>query len=399
MAALDDVPNGRPHPGTIEIPDLHAEHDFDLPTSPLQLQPGQIDGLAELQKENRMMGHLSPRSEAGSLFSLRIPGVSSTADLAMAAMQYLPTPLLVLSSLKTVVMANEAMGRLMGLDHAADGRSDSSLSVMDMLRGKSLSQIGVDMLQDGRPVWMTWENFFDSLLDDMQPEADEMATSDLSDEGDVTPTAEKQEPRSRQPSAVGKNSSTVHDSVVEVVITPEQSLKPQPKGADMGHVFAKMIITVWDMEDATFFTLTFTSTDTNQKSLPNSRGESRTVTRASTHHTIHLTGTGSGDRSSPSSVSSGHSSTKGSSSNSSSFASPITASLSVSPFPPLGPPTRMHGSTPSSLQKITLMKDALLDSTDLAILAMWKDESLIIPNKGKSSEELTWRLARAPHLV
>jgi PAS domain-containing protein len=56
--------------------------------------------------------------------------------------------------------------------------------------------------------------------------------------------------------------------------------------------------------------------------------------------------------------------------------------LSTSPFPPLGPPTKSTiSSAPSSLQKVIMMKDALLDGTETPILAMWKDESLTIPNK------------------
>lgn len=54
----------------------------------------------------------------------------------------------------------------------------------------------------------------------------------------------------------------------------------------------------------------------------------------------------------------------------------------MSPFPPLGPPSRKPmSSSPSNLQKVSMMKDALLDGTETAIIAMWKDESLTIPNK------------------
>ncbi len=76
-----------------------------------------------------------------------IPGHPIATELAFAALQYLPTPLIVLSSLKTVLLANEAMGRLLGL------RQDDAVaeleSVTEVLKGQTLSQIGIDMLQDG----------------------------------------------------------------------------------------------------------------------------------------------------------------------------------------------------------------------------------------------------------
>jgi PAS domain-containing protein len=71
-------------------------------------------------------------------------------EIAFAALQNLPIPLLVLSSLKTIVLANEAMGRLLGL--RGDATSSQQQSVMDVLKGQTLSQIGIDMLQDGVPL-------------------------------------------------------------------------------------------------------------------------------------------------------------------------------------------------------------------------------------------------------
>jgi PAS domain-containing protein len=68
-------------------------------------------------------------------------------EIAFAALQNLPMPLIVLSSLKTIVLANEAMGRLLGLRR--DSASSQQESVIDVLQGQTLSQIGIDMLQDG----------------------------------------------------------------------------------------------------------------------------------------------------------------------------------------------------------------------------------------------------------
>lgn len=123
---------------------------------------------------NNNGGHLSPRSnrESPSLF-VDIPTQSTkaiTALTALTALQYLPTPLLVLSSLKTVILANEAMGRLLGLDTDpeldsgdGDGGGQENYAAAD-LYGKSLSQIGIDLLQDDRPVWVSWEVSFREII-------------------------------------------------------------------------------------------------------------------------------------------------------------------------------------------------------------------------------------------
>ena len=136
--------------GQQDQPDVLNEDGF-TPPPPLDMPPGQIDGLDSLQAERfRELDGLSPRSDDSGMMHLRLPGLTTTTELAMAAMQYLPTPLIVLSSLKTVVLANEAMGRLLGFDHANEDGSDDGKSTLERLRGQTLSQVGIDMIQDGR---------------------------------------------------------------------------------------------------------------------------------------------------------------------------------------------------------------------------------------------------------
>ena len=87
----------------------------------------------------------------------------NATEAAFAALQFLPTPLLVLSSLKTIILANEAVGRLLGLDNldesqvSAANEGQEEVSVVEKLRGQSLSQIGIDMIQDGQQIWVSWE--------------------------------------------------------------------------------------------------------------------------------------------------------------------------------------------------------------------------------------------------
>jgi hypothetical protein len=156
------------------------------------------------------------------------------------------------------------------------------------------------------------------------------------------------------------------------------------------HTFAKMIITVWEIEEERYFTLTFTTTSSTEDALPKSKGKPRIVTKATYRKALKSnessgSNSGSGTRSNPSSVSSGRSS-RNASSNASAMTSPTAASMSGSPFPPYGPPSRSSTSTTTSnmrstLQKIVLMKDRLLDNTEVPIIAMWKDGSIAIPNK------------------
>jgi hypothetical protein len=81
---------------------------------------------------------------------------SPTTTLAsLTALQYLPVPLLVLSSLKTVVVANEAMGRLLGIDFESTAFHD--LSISDALEDRSMGDLGIDILQNGSPILVSWE--------------------------------------------------------------------------------------------------------------------------------------------------------------------------------------------------------------------------------------------------
>jgi hypothetical protein len=81
---------------------------------------------------------------------------SPTTTLAsLTALQYLPVPLLVLSSFKTVVVANEAMGRLLGIDFESTAFHD--LSISEALQDRSMGDLGIDILQNGSPILVSWE--------------------------------------------------------------------------------------------------------------------------------------------------------------------------------------------------------------------------------------------------
>jgi PAS domain-containing protein len=95
---------------------------------------------------------VSPSSIRSDSMSIHLTSPSATMA-SLTALQYLPIPVLVLSSQKTVVLANEAMGRLLGIDF----ESAQDLSISEVLQDKTMGELGVDILQNGSPILITWE--------------------------------------------------------------------------------------------------------------------------------------------------------------------------------------------------------------------------------------------------
>lgn len=143
------------------------ENDFERPRWPLDMGSGQIDGLEALSSDRYENGLERSRLHSSgnlNMLDLRTPGPPTPAEVALSAMQYLPYPLVVLNSHKTVVMANDAMSRLLGLeDQDGDTASEQGILAVDRLQNQTLSQMGIDMLQDGRPVWVTWDTLYEFL--------------------------------------------------------------------------------------------------------------------------------------------------------------------------------------------------------------------------------------------
>lgn len=149
-------------------PDLSTPTIEDYPTLKKSLSASfrhhsQTAASTQSVKRRRDDLNRSSDSTVGSPpLAVNIPKIPGAAEAALAALQYLPTPLLVLSGWKTIVLANDAMGRLLGLDTTFQDRSlvdvdEAHLPISDLLRGQSLSQIGVDMLQDGQRIWVSWD--------------------------------------------------------------------------------------------------------------------------------------------------------------------------------------------------------------------------------------------------
>ncbi|KAH7123854.1 putative histidine kinase HHK6p [Dendryphion nanum] len=309
--------------------------------------------------------------------SLHLPSSPSATMTSLTALQYLPVPILVLSSDKTVTIANEAMGRLLGIDF--ESIVDQELSITEYLKGKTMGDLGVDILQNGSPILVSWEDFLDSVIEDSRHIVEEDEAVSPLHSGGTTPTAPltKTSSRTTLPSLSSTNlaKATVSDVSVEVVIAPHSrgvdSKGHKPDKAVFHHdaVQANMIVSTWSIEDTQYFTMTFTSA-THTEPIKDPRPTSRIVTRTSTG--FHL----NRSRGSGSSSSSGHRSNTNSKS--------VTPKLQQPEFPPRGPPLKSSydiSSSASIFQKANQMKDAILNSVNMPAYAMWKDESFGIPNK------------------
>jgi hypothetical protein len=188
---------------------------------------------------------------------------------------------------------------------------------------------------------------------------------------------EKGPPRMAKPAEVG------HDAVVNVVLSaqPIQS-DTVPSDAKQrsfslaNQVQANMIISVWNMNHQKYFTLSFTSAAPSAPpSLPK---QSRTV--STTPNRLSLSPRSDTGR--PSLNGSGTCSPSGARSPLATATSPTSIPLSRAPFPLAGPPSHSDVvSTPSFLQKVTRLKDGMLNAMEIPVFAMWKDMSLAFPNR------------------
>jgi hypothetical protein len=94
----------------------------------------------------------SPSSIRSDPMSIHLTAPSATMA-SLTALEYLPVPVLVLSSQKTVLLANEAMGRLFNIDF----ESTDHLSITEALQEKTMGELGIDIIQNGSPILITWE--------------------------------------------------------------------------------------------------------------------------------------------------------------------------------------------------------------------------------------------------
>lgn len=313
--------------------------------------------------------HGSPlpgKTRAVSASPLKLSGVShlSLEHLIFSAMRHLPVPVLVLNNTKTVVYANEAIGTLLGIArHARDDNFEDFSDVQMRLRGQTLCQVGIDMLQDGRLMWVSWDDFFDSIAKELRVNSGMKRGVHVAQGQAPSPashyTGDSGGARGRDGPTLAP--SPTQDIAVDVVICGNDLTRmsgdpAEVVGAYEHQIHATMIVSAWEFADhQTYFTLTFTRSQPAPVSLDAvGRGSTLDSAGPATRPGLQESVAPSGD----------------------------AAVWKSTHFPPAGPPSKSVKNAPlSQLQKITKMKDVLLNSTEIPVLAMWKDRSAVFPNR------------------
>lgn len=374
---------------------------------------GSVDDSAEEWSESVQ------RRRRASL-SIAMPPPQCHTGLAFTALQYLPMPVIVLSSMKRIVLANEAMGRLLGVDITSDDtdtaceetpqdgqEEDDIQSATDLLQGNTLRDLGIDLLQGGNAVFVSWEDVLQNVVDDAAKaqKAYRKHFGDAAQQKDEGTTDEARKRShsiaSSKYSQLGINKTEVHDAAVDVIFStirdPRTGLPKHPSSSVAenlahanAHMAAKMIISVWATEEEQFFTLTFTAAshaETGRSSTSGagsrsgstselSKTTSRVVPRVSTPFIAGIpSGVSSNSSSSASDPHRRMHRSRSSPSGTPNLPSPIE-------FPPRGPPEKSTtAAAPTIFTKSNRLKDAILNSMSFPAYAMWRDQSFGVPNK------------------
>lgn len=374
---------------------------------------GSVDGSLDASGEDTATRQARGRRRAS--LSIQIPPSQVQTSMAFTALQYLPMPILVLSSTKQVVLANESMGRLLGIDLSPDetGEDGEDLSKIDsitphnateLLQGRTLGELGIDLLQGGNAVYVSWEDVLQNVVDDAT-KAQQMSRSSsaiFGPEDNTTPTSavhrRSVSAASSRLSHKSRTKTEVYDSMVDIIFSTDRdentglpktegASAPYPPGHGDDHMEAKMIVSVWAIEDEQYFTLTFTAASSSVASSSSNSAASGSVSGGGsmmdvskpTSRIVPRNTTSFTAQSGPSSSSSGSSSRKKnhrSSTPTSTITSPATD------WPPKGPPQKhASASAPTIFAKSNRLKDAILNSMSFPAYAMWKDQSFGVPNK------------------
>ena len=186
---------------------------------------------------------------------------------------------------------------------------------------------------------------------------------------------------SSAPSNVRNSRRLVRDAAVDVIITSQYSSTSsstttsgrtsRTSNSDVP-IQAKMIISIWTMNNQRYYTLSFTSAENAAPSSPypsvrnSGRAAAQAIATPSSTISSPSSSTGLGDY-----LSHGIG-----------VPAQALAFQHVAPFPPPGAPTRSNISAPPSmLQKTIRLKDAILNSMEIPAFAMWKDETMAFPNR------------------
>lgn len=194
--------------------------------------------------------------------SITMSPSAEMSALAFASLQLLPVPMMVLSENKVVVFANEAMATLLDLvpEETPCPKPDGwrPQSTTDILRGKSLFEVGVKIRDERSPEWESWR--WNTLLEDVVKEMRGVS------EG-------KTESHYESNHGIGYGNQVPHPIPWRMALDPRCAttdvvFRPQRPHNTVGHEIpgetrvqnsSQMSVTAWQLNSETYFTLTFTS--------------------------------------------------------------------------------------------------------------------------------------------
>ena len=302
--------------------------------------------------------------------SITIPPSAEMSALAFASLQLLPVPMMVLSEKKVVVFANEAMTTLLDIvpEETPWPKPDGwrPQSATDILRGKSLFEVGIEIRDERSPEWESWK--WDRMLEGVIMEMREISKREPESHKD---SHSRVDDGNRVPHLIPWRMSLDHRGATTGVIfrshRPHNSAGHGIPGEAQMQVSSQMSITAWKMNSETYFTLTFT---------------------AITHTVMPVKGIISSEPSRP--------------------ASPMETSSSSATETPATPSCHdrysssevldteiKHGGCSSTWappaeidpirsllqQKIAKLKDVLIDLMEVPVFITWPDGSLAFPNR------------------
>lgn len=259
-----------------------------------EAEAGKEEGMTQTQSSSRRLdlgvGPIRAKTSDTSHSDSDVPA-ATTARIAFAALLQIHTPLLVLSSGKTVVVANYAFEDFLGLDIPIPIPDDNGISsattfeggeetkVTSRLLGKSLSQLGIwRVRRDGLQEQGSWEVLksetrnYGSMLTELQEFLDGLAEERV--RGTLTGT---QGYVSNTKSHLNRpaNQASVHDVVVNVqiksarVMANDRQHDSRRESFNMnGWIEAQMAISVWAMGNQIFFTLNLNESPSSSSPIP-----------------------------------------------------------------------------------------------------------------------------------
>ena len=193
---------------------------------------------------------------------ITMPPSAEMSALAFASLQLLPVPMMVLSEDRVVVFANEAMATLLDIapEEAPGPKLDgwSLQSTTDMLRGKSLLEMGVEIREEQGSEWESWRwnMLLEGVVKEMR-EASERNTESHQGSHQGIDYGNK-----------GPHPIPWHTSLDPRGATTNVVFQPQRPHNISGHeissetrvqISSQMSVTAWKMKSEIYFTLTFTS--------------------------------------------------------------------------------------------------------------------------------------------